>query len=136
MIDLIQQLRRVKLIRYFGASVIALAADMGSFLALLAIGAMAAPASAASYSLGILVHWLISSRKVFADSVADRGMARTRQKALFVISALLGLALTFGIVWAGDATGIDPRLAKLVAVGVSFCVTWLIRSHVVFRLTV
>lgn len=135
MIDLIQQLRRVKLIRYFGASVIALAADMGSFLALLAMGTMAAPASAASYSLGILVHWLISSRKVFADSVADRGMARTRQKVLFVISALLGLGLTFGIVWAGDATGIDPRLAKLVAVGVSFCVTWLIRTHVVFRLT-
>ncbi|MFC3101513.1 GtrA family protein [Altererythrobacter lauratis] len=133
MIDLIQHLRRVKLIRYFGASVIALAADMGSFLALLAMGAMAAPASAASYSLGILVHWLISSRKVFADSVATSGLARTRQKALFVISALAGLGLTFGIVWAGDTLGLDPRLAKLVAVGFSFSVTWLMRTHFVFR---
>ena len=50
-----------------------------------------------------------------------------------MISALVGLGLTTAIVWAGDASGFDPRLAKLVAIGVSFTATWLLRSRVVFR---
>ncbi len=118
--------------RYLAASVVALGFDMGSFLILLALGIAAAPASALSYSLGIVVHWFISSRAVFAAGVADRGPARTRQKALFVASALIGLALTAGIVGLGSAVGIDPRLAKIAAVGVSFVATWLLRARIVF----
>jgi putative flippase GtrA len=118
--------------RYLAASVVALGFDMASFLALLAVGLAAAPAAALSYSLGILVHWFISSRAVFVDGVAERGPARTRQKALFVASALVGLALTAGIVGLGAALGLDPRLAKLVAVGVSFVATWLLRARIVF----
>ena len=120
-------------IRYLGASVVALGADMGSFLVLLEMGCAAAPASAASYALGIVVHWLISSRAVFSDSVAAGGKARTIQKAMFVVSAMIGLALTTLIVGAGDAIGIDPRLAKLAAVGASFVTTWLLREKLVFR---
>lgn len=118
--------------RYLAASVVALGFDMGSFLVLLAAGLPAAPASALSYSLGILVHWFISSRAVFAAGVAERGAARTRQKALFVASAMVGLALTAGIVGLGGAIGIDPRLAKVGAVGVSFMATWLLRARIVF----
>lgn len=136
MTDLIDFLRRAadRLVpgRYLAASVVALGFDMASFLALLAIGLAAAPAAALSYSLGILVHWFISSRAVFVDGVAERGPARTRQKALFVASALVGLALTAGIVGLGAALGLDPRLAKLAAVGVSFVATWLLRARVVF----
>jgi putative flippase GtrA len=133
---MLRQLFDATPIRYLAASVIALAADMGSFLALLALGATAAPASAASYALGIVVHWLISSRAVFNNSVAPRGdSTRTKQKAMFVVSALIGLALTTMIVGGGDAMGIDPRLAKLVAVGVSFVTTWLLREKLVFRKT-
>lgn len=123
----------VRLVRYLLASVGALAADVACFLALLGLGAAAAPASAAGYCLGIAVHWVLSSRAVFADSVATRGLARTRQKALFVISALIGLALTTLIVWTGARAGLDPRLAKLAAVGASFTVTWLLRSRIIFR---
>lgn len=118
--------------RYLAASVVALGFDMGSFLVLLAAGMPAAPASALSYSLGIVVHWFISSRAVFTAGVAQRGPARTRQKALFVASAFVGLALTAGIVGLGSAVGIDPRLAKIAAVGVSFVATWLLRARVVF----
>ncbi len=75
----------------------------------------------------------MSSRAVFVGNVAERGLARTRQKALFVVSALVGLAITTVIVWSGDSAGIDPRLAKLVAIAVSFTATWLLRSKVVFR---
>ena len=120
------------LVRYLLASVAALAADMGSFLALLRLGLTPAPASAAGYALGILAHWLLSSRAVFSDQVAARGRRRTRQKALFVGSALVGLALTTAIVGTGTALGLDPRLAKLAAVAVSFAATWLLRQRVVF----
>lgn len=133
MTDLLAKLRDIRFVRYLLASVGALAVDVGSFLALLALAVAAAPASAVGYALGILAHWLLSSRAVFADGVADRGSRRTRQKALFVGSALVGLALTTLIVGGGEAAGIDPRLAKLAAIAVSFAVTWLLRSRVVFR---
>ena len=125
--------RRLVLLRYLFASVGALAVDMGSFLALLALGTAAAPASAAGYALGIVAHWLASSRTVFVDGVAERGAERTRQKALFVGSALVGLALTTAIVATGTSLGFDPRLAKLVAIVFSFAATWLLRSRIVFR---
>ena len=123
----------MRLVRYLLASVGSLAVDMGVFLVLLSLGMWAAGASALGYCLGIVAHWLLSSRAVFVGSVAERGAARTRQKALFVVYALVGLALTTAIVWAGDVSGFDPRLAKLVAVAVSFAATWLLRSRVVFR---
>jgi putative flippase GtrA len=130
--DTINLFARLTLLRYLAASAAALAVDMGSFLALLAFGMVAAPAAALGYSAGIVAHWLFSSRAVFADSVADRGPQRTRQKAMFVISALLGLGLTTLIVGTGTALGIDPRLAKLVAIGASFTLTWLLRSRLIF----
>jgi len=127
------RLSDIRLIRYLLASVGALAVDMTCFLALLSLGMWPTSASAAGYCAGIVAHWLLSSRAVFADAVAARGAARTRQKAMFVVSALLGLALTSGIVWAGDGAGIDPRLAKLAAIGCSFTLTWVLRKKVVFR---
>lgn len=131
-VALLQRLRSVTLLRYLVASALSLGIDLGSFMVLLAIGAAAAPAAAAGYALGILAHWLISSRKVFTDSVAERGLARTRQKAMFVISALVGLGLTTLMVGAGSHAGIDPRLAKLAAIATSFTVTWLLRSRIIF----
>ncbi|MEO1729400.1 MAG: GtrA family protein [Pseudomonadota bacterium] len=132
-VSILAKLRDVRFIRYVLASVGALAVDVGSFLAFWGLGLAAAPASAMGYSLGILAHWLLSSRAVFQDSVAEGGMARTKQKALFVISALAGLGLTTAIVGVGDWGGIDPRIAKGVAIVVSFTATWLLRSKIVFR---
>ncbi|MBO9498220.1 MAG: GtrA family protein [Novosphingobium sp.] len=130
---MLTRLRDVRVVRYLLASVGALAVDMGSFLALLSVGMIAAGASAVSYSLGILAHWLLSSRTVFHDTVAPSGIERTKQKALFVGSALLGLAVTTAIVGSGDFAGLDPRLAKLVAIAASFVLTWMLRSKLVFR---
>ena len=133
MILALARLRDVRLVRYLLASAGALALDVGSFLALLALGVVPALASAIGYSLGILCHWLLSSRAVFHDTVARGGIARTKQKALFVISALLGLALTTMIVGGADLAGMDPRIAKLIAVAASFTLTWLLRAKIVFR---
>lgn len=123
----------IRLARYLAASVGALAVDMASFLALLAAGMAAGPASALGYSLGIAAHWLLSSRAVFSDAVAARGRTRTVQKTLFVMSALAGLALTTAIVTLGARAGFDPRLAKLVAIAASFALTYVLRARVVFR---
>ena len=133
MIARVIRIADLRLVRYGLASVGALAVDLGSFLALLALGAPAAASSALGYGLGIVAHWLLSSRAVFADTVATRGRERTKQKALFVVSAMIGLGLTTGIVGLADLGGLDPRLAKLVAIAVSFTVTWMLRNKVVFR---
>ncbi|ANU06865.1 GtrA family protein [Paraurantiacibacter namhicola] len=123
----------IRFVRYVLASAGALAVDFGSFLAMLQVGVAATPAAAGGYSLGMAAHWLLSSRAVFADNAAERGSRRHRQKALFVMSALVGLGLTTLIVAAGQAGGWDPRLAKVLAVGVSFCTTYWLRKQIVFR---
>jgi putative flippase GtrA len=121
-------------LNYLLASGLALGSDAGLFLLLLDAGLTPVPASATGYCAGILVHWLISSRLVFADGAAARGTGeRHRQKLLFVGSALVGLAVTTAIVGGGSALGLDPRLAKLVAIAVSFQTTYLLRRHIVFR---
>lgn len=130
---MINRLRRMLLLRYLLASLGALAVDMGSFLALLALGIAPVLASAAGYSLGIVAHWLLSSRAVFTDTVSQERGARTRQKALFVGSALIGLALTTLIVGMGTALGMDSRASKILAIAVSFTATWLLRKRIVFQ---
>lgn len=119
--------------KYLIASAIALTVDIGFFFQLVAMKASPAAASALSYSVGIMVHWLLSSRMVFSARVSRTKGARAAQQAQFVISALFGLAITTGIVASGSYVGVDPRLAKLVAVGVSFLTVWHLRNRYVFR---
>jgi len=136
LIRLIDTVRRgeVRWINYLLASVLALGSDAGLFLLLLDAGLAAMAASAVGYCAGILVHWLVSSRLVFADGAAARGTGeRHRQKMLFVGSALVGLAVTTAIVGSGTALGLDPRLAKLAAIVISFQTTYMLRRHIVFR---
>lgn len=130
---MLHRLTDVVFLRYLLASIGALAVDMGSFLGLMAAGMAPTPASSIGYALGIVAHWLLSSRAVFAGRVAGKGVARTRQKALFVVSALAGLLLTTAIVAASGAAGIDPRVGKLIAIALSFALTWWLRAMVVFR---
>ena len=124
----------IRWLNYLLASALALGSDAGLFLLLLDAGLAPISASATGYCAGILVHWVISSRLVFADGAAARGTGeRHRQKLLFVGSAVVGLAVTTAIVGGGSALGFDPRLAKLAAIAVSFQTTYLLRRHIVFR---
>jgi len=126
-------LHRATYVRYAAASIVALGADLAVFFSLIAADVSPMLASGAGYITGIVVHWLISSRLVFASSTAAHGLARRKQKALFLGSALIGLGITIGIVGIGDLAGFDPRLAKLVAIAVSFQATYLMRKIIVFR---
>ncbi len=131
---LVGRLRANTFLRYLVVSVGALATDMAVFLLLLNVGVSSVAASAIGYLVGILAHWMLSSRKVFQDRVSQRGTSeRTQQKAMFVMSALLGLGTTIAIVGFGEWLGGDPRLAKLVAIGVSFQLTYLLRNVLIFR---
>lgn len=128
--------RKLTFIRYGIVSVGALAVDLGIFLVLLQSGMLSTLAAALGYAVGIFAHWMLSSRKVFQDRVSDRGTReRTQQKAMFVVSALLGLVLTMAVVGASEMLGVDPRVAKVFAIGLSFILTYMLRNVVIFRMS-
>jgi putative flippase GtrA len=118
--------------RYVAVSAASLGVDFSLFMTALSIGAPSALAAAFGYLSGVICHWLLSSRAVFIGRIADPGTSRHRQQALFLGSALVGLAITSAIVGLGTFYGLDPRLAKLVAVVVSFQTTYLLRQKVIF----
>ena len=118
--------------RYIGASVVSLGVDFAVFMATMSLGLAPALAAACGYAAGVFCHWLISSKMVFVSQVAAVGAARRQQQALFVLSALVGLGITTGIVGLGTRYGLDPRVAKGIAIVVSFQATYVIRKKVVF----
>ncbi|HEX2794252.1 MAG TPA: GtrA family protein [Croceicoccus sp.] len=121
-----------RFVAYGFASVGALGVDVATFFALMALGVTAPIAAVGGYALGIVAHWFASSRFVFTGRVAETGRQRTEQKGLFVASALVGLAITWAVVASATLMGIDPRLAKLAAIGLSFVATFVLRSRFVF----
>ncbi|MBV9841546.1 MAG: GtrA family protein [Sphingomonadaceae bacterium] len=119
-------------LRYGIASAVALGVDLVVFLAALQAHVAPTLASASGYAIGILAHWLVSSRFVFADGTPVTGGARHVQKVMFVLTAFVGLVLTVAVVAMGQIVDLDPRLAKLVAILVSFQSGWLMRRKIVF----
>jgi putative flippase GtrA len=126
------RLLRATYLRYIAASAVALGADLCLFLVLLRAHVPAMVAAGAGYCLGVGVHWLLSSRTVFAESLAERGLARHRQGIMFACSALAGLGATMAVTGIGAALHLDPRLARLAAVAVAFQLVWLLRRRWVF----
>ena len=118
--------------RYIGASVVSLGLDFGVFMATLLLGLVPAIAAATGYIAGIVCHWAISSRVVFAAQLAARSTGRRQQQALFLLSSLVGLGITTGVVGIAVRYGVDPRLAKAAAIVVSFQATYVLRRKVVF----
>jgi putative flippase GtrA len=72
----------------------------------------------------------LSVRFVFAASVA--GGPTHGQRVSFVMSALLGLAITVGLVSLLTTASLAPAFAKAASVGVSFVAVYLARKYVVF----
>ena len=119
---------RFMLARYLLASICALSTDMIAFLALSHLGAPPVLAAFGGYAAGLVVHWTISVRFVFDTA----GGATHGQRVGFVASALLGMAITMGIVGGLSAMGMLPALAKLLSVPVSFFTVYAIRKYGVF----
>ena len=131
--EFVRAVLRWRLARYMVASACGTVVDLASFLVLFRIGIPAVAAAVTGYVLGMVLHWFVSSRFVFADRLSAPGWQRGSQQLLFATSALVGLLLTAGIVWAFEQAGSDPRLGKLVAMAASFVCVFLIRLLVVFR---
>jgi putative flippase GtrA len=121
---------RLMLTRYLLVSLCALCADTLLFLALSDRLLPPGAAACAGYLFGILVHWVLSVRFVFRDRLSRR--ASHAQRLSFVLSALLGLGVTVGIVSLATHAGLPAAPAKAIAVAVSFTLVYLVRKHVVF----
>lgn len=121
---------RLTLTRYLAASILSLCVDMGLFLALSTAGMIAGWAAILGYGAGILVHWLLSVRFVFTGMAAIRpGQGQCVQ---FLLSALLGLAITGLTVSMLTMAGMTAPVAKGISVIISFTAVYLVRKHVVF----
>lgn len=123
-----------QLSRYAIISVIALALDFSVFLGLTASGAGASAAAATGYSAGLILHYILSVCFVF--DVMRTGKSHGRLFLEFVFSGLAGLATTVAIVTlAVDVFATPAGIAKLVAVGTSFAITFALRRYLVFAWT-
>jgi putative flippase GtrA len=118
---------------YLLAAALSLGVDLAVFFCMLQIDVPAVQASMSGYTAGLVVNWLLSTRLVFADKARRATAARNRQKLLFVLSALVGLAVTSVMVAGGLWLGLRAGLAKLVAIVVAFHVSYLLRRRFIFR---
>lgn len=125
-------LNRFSITRYLLASIVSLAFDVALFMVLVAFLFDPGWASAAGYSAGILVHWMISSNFVFPGK-ARVGAALQLQRLGFIGTAVLGLGITVSMVSWLTELGFLPVVAKGSAVFVSFFVVYLFRKFGVFR---
>lgn len=115
------------LARYLLASICALSLDMALFLGLSRAGLPNAIAATGGYGAGLLLHWVISTRFVFA---CDR--PSHTQRLAFVASAAVGLLVTIIIIEFLSRLGLGQAISKLFAIPVSFGAVYAIRKYGVF----
>ena len=121
-----------QLARYVLISGLAFALDLTVFLQLLPLGVSPALASVAGYLCGTQLHWLLSTRLVFAARVRQNPAARRRQQVLFFASAAVGVTCNAGIVAASEALMIPLLIGKLAAIGASFVLVLVVRATIIF----
>ncbi len=118
--------------RYFGASVIALIIDIIIYSSAIFLSVAPSIASAIGYSVGIIVHWGMSSNFVFIGK-KRQGTKLQLQRILFAGSALLGLGITITTVQILTSADIGPLIAKMCAIIISFFTVYMVRKWGVFR---
>ena len=121
-----------QLARYVLISGLAFALDLTVFLQLMPLGVSPVLASVAGYLCGTQLHWLLSTRLVFAAGVRQDRAARRRQQMLFFASAAVGVTCNAGIVAASEALMIPLLIGKLAAIGASFVLVLVMRATIIF----
>lgn len=119
-------------VRYVLVSCAALGVDTIITLNFTWAGLPPALCAAAGYVVGLGLHWVLSSRFVFAAELSASQGARARQAALFFASGIGGLAVTVSTFTTAVTLGVPALIAKAFAVGISFVVVYLIRRHLIF----
>ena len=118
---------------YVAVSGVAFVVDFSIYCMLLRPLRIATAAAVAGYVAGVLVHYLLSSRVVFARQLRVRGVASEAPVlAQFFAAGGTGLAVTAVTVGVlADGLGVPPIAAKLVATCLSFvCVFSALRLFV------
>ena len=121
-----------QLARYVLISGLAFALDLTVFLQLMPLGVSPVWASVAGYLCGTQLHWLMSTRLVFAAGVRQDAAARRRQQVLFFASAAVGVTCNAGIVAASEALMVPLLIGKLAAIGASFVLVLVVRATIIF----
>lgn len=123
----------VILLKYLYISAISLIVDYSVYLVLVYSKLLSIPiASAAGYSSGMVLSYLLLITNVFTDGWLKQ--KRLQESILFLISGALGITLTYLTSWLVlQVAGPRVQLAKLLSVMVSFFSVYLFRKFIVFR---
>ena len=123
----------VILLKYLYISAISLIVDYSVYLVLVYSKLLSIPiASAAGYSAGMVLSYLLLITNVFTDGWLKQ--KRLQESILFLISGALGITLTYLTSWLVlQVAGPRVQLAKLLSVMVSFFSVYLFRKLIVFR---
>jgi putative flippase GtrA len=120
-----------ELSNYTIVSVAALGVDLAVFNGLVIGGMRPSLAGVIGYSVGLVVHYILSSLFVFKAASRDKNGARRFGE--FALSGCVGLAMTWGLIHlATDIAHVPAMAGKIAAVGTSFIVVFLLRRSIVF----
>jgi len=89
-------------------------------------------AAATGYAVGLVVHYVLSVRYVFVYR-RMAGQWRT-ELLLYLLTGLLGVALSAGIVHVGSLLGLPLIVSKLIATGVTFVAVFVVRKITLFTI--
>ena len=120
---------------YVAVSGCALCIDFTIYWALLSVAKYAFVAAVGGYICGVLSHYLLSSRIVFAKRFYKRGLVEEAPAiAKFFAAGASGLVVTATVVGVlADVMGFHPLIAKVAAAGCSFTVVFLSLRFFVFN---
>lgn len=120
---------------YLLVSVAALTLDLAVYSLLLASFASPTLPAAIGYSIGLVLHYLLASRFVFAAARRDgRGLTSEAPTfAKYAATGIAGIAMTSAIVAiCADLLGWNALAAKLIATVFAFVAVFLARKFIVF----
>ena len=116
---------------YTVVSIVALGVDLAVFNVALLGGMRAGLAGIVGYTVGLVLHYLLSVRYVFQTAHSAKSSARRFGE--FVLSGIVGVAITWGVIHvATDVAHLPANIGKIAAVGTSFIVVFLLRRGIVF----
>lgn len=121
----------LQLVKYTLVSGLALSSDLATFYLALYLGTPAPTAGVMGYSLGLVLHFVLSSNFVF-----DTAQTEKTKRLLFIqfaASGLIGVIATWVIIFVTEGLlGYSPTIAKGCAVLITFIMVFVIRRSIVF----
>jgi putative flippase GtrA len=119
-----------QLSRYAAVSALALGLDFSVFLTPNSAIGHPTLSGVLGYAGGMVLHYQLS--RIFVFATAASAKSAHRRFVEFVVSGLIGLAVTAAVIGVATGIGATPILAKVMAAGASFLGVYVIRRSIVF----